>query len=59
MKQPRELFYLYIIFATVSNIVWTVRIAPELKLVFCSVLFIMVLTLAYLFIELEKLKVKN
>jgi hypothetical protein len=55
-KQPREVYFLCVLFIAVSNIIWTMRIALELKAVFCSVLFIMVLAFAFVFIELGKVK---
>jgi len=58
-KQPVEIRFLYILFIFASSIIWTTKIALELKVVFCSVLFILVLVAAFLFTELDKLKVKN
>lgn len=58
-KQPREIYALFFIFIIVSNFIWISRISLEFKAVFCSVLFILFLGSAFIFIELEKLRMEK
>lgn len=58
-EQPRELFYLCIVFMFTSNFIWSTRIALELKIVFFSVLFFMVFAFMFVFLELDKLRMEK